>query len=60
MTIFDRGFSGERHFAQALAEAREDGDAPEIVWRWRPFQLQPGLPAEGMDGRPFAEKKFGG
>ncbi len=54
-------YIGERHFEQALAEARGAGAAaPEVRWRWRPFQLQPGLPEEGMDWRAFAEKKFGG
>lgn len=54
-------YIGERHFERALAEAREAGAAPpEVRWRWRPFQLQPGLPEEGMDWRAFAEKKFGG
>jgi predicted DsbA family dithiol-disulfide isomerase len=52
-------YIGERHFEQALAEVRSEQEAPEIAWRWRPFQLQPGLPAEGTDWRPFAEKKFG-
>lgn len=54
-------YIGERHFEQALAEAREaDALPPEVQWRWRPFQLQPGLPEDGMDWRTFAERKFGG
>jgi predicted DsbA family dithiol-disulfide isomerase len=48
-----------RHFEQALAGARAEEEAPEIAWRWRPFQLQPELPAEGTDWRSFAERKFG-
>jgi len=40
---------------QALA-ARPELDA---VLRWRPFQLQPGLPAEGRPWREFTRDKFG-
>ncbi len=32
----------------------------KVTRRWRPFQLQPGLPAEGLPWRGFAERKFGG
>jgi predicted DsbA family dithiol-disulfide isomerase len=39
-------YIGERHFSDALTEAGED--APEVTWRWRPFQLQPGLLPEGQ------------
>lgn len=28
--------------------------------RWRPFQLNPDMPREGMDRREYLEKKFGG
>jgi predicted DsbA family dithiol-disulfide isomerase len=28
--------------------------------RWKPFQLNPGMPKEGMDRREYREKKFGG
>jgi predicted DsbA family dithiol-disulfide isomerase len=27
--------------------------------RWKPFQLNPGMPKEGMDRREYREKKFG-
>jgi predicted DsbA family dithiol-disulfide isomerase len=38
------------------------GERPDldVTVHWRPFQLQPGLPPEGMPWRAFAERKFGG
>ena len=32
----------------------------EVTRHWRPFQLQPQLPPEGLPWRSFAERKFGG
>jgi predicted DsbA family dithiol-disulfide isomerase/tRNA-binding EMAP/Myf-like protein len=31
----------------------------DVVWRWRPFQLQPGLPAAGLPWAEFVAGKFG-
>lgn len=31
----------------------------EVDLRWRPFQLDPTIPAEGVDRRAYMEKKFG-
>lgn len=31
-----------------------------INLRWQPYQLNPDIPAEGMDRRNYLEKKFGG
>jgi predicted DsbA family dithiol-disulfide isomerase len=38
------------------------GARPDIALdvRWRPFQLDPTIPAEGMDRRLYLERKFGG
>lgn len=47
---------GEAHLARALAA--RPGLAVER--RWRPFQLQPGLPRAGVPLRPFFPDKFGG
>jgi predicted DsbA family dithiol-disulfide isomerase len=49
-------YIGERRLARALAER------PELraERRWRPFQLQPGLPAAGLPWAAFVEQKFGG
>ncbi|GGG75465.1 polyketide biosynthesis protein [Salipiger pallidus] len=37
-------------------------DAPDhpFQMRWRPFMLNPDMPAEGMDRRAYLETKFGG
>ncbi len=35
-------------------------NAPAPVLRWRAFELQPDLPAEGVEARPFYARKFGG
>ena len=47
---------GKRRLERALA-ARPDLDAETL---WHAFQLNPGMPAEGMDRRGYLERKFGG
>lgn len=47
---------GKRHLEKALT-ARPEAD---LTVRWRPFQLNPGMPAEGMDRQEYIEMKFGG
>lgn len=49
-------FVGKRRLERALA--MRPGVAIEI--RWRAFQLNPGMPAEGMERREYLELKFGG
>ncbi len=49
-------YIGDKRLEAALAR-REDLRAER---RWRPFQLQPDLPPEGLPWRAFAEEKFGG
>ena len=52
-------YVGKRHLESALAtlaEARE----PVPVVRWHPYELNPELPAEGVDRREYLERKFGG
>jgi predicted DsbA family dithiol-disulfide isomerase len=49
-------YIGERRLRNALAQ-RPD---VEVEFHWRPFQLQPGLPPQGVPWREFAERKFGG
>lgn len=49
-------FIGKRRLDAALSET---GIAGAEV-RWHAFQLNPGLPAEGVDRRRYLEEKFGG
>ncbi len=50
-------FIGKRHLEAALAGMAANGD---IVVRWHPYELNPDLPAEGVDRRGYLEAKFGG
>lgn len=45
---------GDAYLREALAER------PDAEVRWRPFQLQPGLPPEGAQKDTFFLAKFGG
>ena len=49
-------YIGARRLTRALA-LRPD---LEVERRWRPFQLQPTIPAGGLPWRAFAREKFGG
>ncbi len=49
-------YIGKHRLAQALAKLDADLD---IEVRWRPFELNPGLPPGGMDRRAYCEAKFG-
>jgi len=51
-------YIGETRFRKALESMGDQ--APEIRFRWHPFQLQPDMPEQGIDWREFAEEKFGG
>ena len=50
-------YIGKRQLEAALE--RMPADARPTV-RWHPFQLNPDLPAEGVDRRSYLEHKFGG
>ena len=53
-------YVGKRQLEQALARRREiASDLPPPVVRWRPFQLNPGLPPGGMPRSDYLERKFG-
>jgi predicted DsbA family dithiol-disulfide isomerase len=53
-------FIGKRRLEGALAlYARERPDAPPPAVTWRPFQLNPGLPPEGMARADYVARKFG-
>jgi predicted DsbA family dithiol-disulfide isomerase len=49
-------YIGEKRLAKALAD-RPD---LEVDVRWRPFQLQPGMPEGGLPWAEFSQRKFGG
>jgi predicted DsbA family dithiol-disulfide isomerase len=49
-------YIGERRLGRALAQ-RPDLEVERV---WRPFQLQPELPASGLPWAAFAAAKFGG
>jgi predicted DsbA family dithiol-disulfide isomerase len=48
-------FIGKRRLETALAERPDIG----FDVRWRPFQLDPTIPAEGRDRRAYLKAKFG-
>lgn len=49
-------YIGKAHLDVALAN---HPDHPFVI-EWHPFQLNPDMPAEGMDRRAYLEGKFGG
>ena len=49
-------YIGERRLERALAER----PGLWVERRWRPFQLQPAMPAGGVPWAEFARRKFGG
>jgi predicted DsbA family dithiol-disulfide isomerase len=53
-------FIGKRRLEAALALYRaQHPERPEPVVRWWPYQLNPDLPAEGIDRSDYLEQKFG-
>ena len=55
-TICPWCYVGKRRFERALAARPEI--TPEI--EWRPFELNPQMPAEGLDRKAYIGAKFGG
>ncbi len=49
-------YIGKTRFERALAARPNHG----LEISWKPFQLNPNMPAEGMDRREYLERKFGG
>lgn len=49
-------FVGKRRLEKALVLR----PMPSLDIRWRAFQLNPGMPKEGMDRQAYLEAKFGG
>jgi len=54
-TICPWCFVGKRRLARALAARPQ----PKLSIHWRAFQLNPGMPADGMDRARYIETKFG-
>lgn len=50
-------FIGKRRFERALAARGLDG---RVTVRWRAFQLNPGMPSDGMQRDSYLALKFGG
>lgn len=51
-------FIGKRRLEAALAELSEE-EAGSVGVVWRPFELNPDMPKEGMDRRAYRVAKFG-
>src|ERR1700751_1227754 len=53
-------YIGKRRLEAALGGLRHS--QPDFLYEvpWHPFQLNPDLPASGMDRREYLEGKFGG
>jgi len=49
-------YIGKRRLEQAIGKLKDI----EVDIRWRPYQLDPTLPAQGKDRREYLEQKFGG
>lgn len=55
-TICPWCYVGKRRFEKALAMR----ELTDVQIGWRPFQLNPEMPADGMDRRTYLARKFGG
>ncbi len=51
---------GERRLFAAMETLRQTVTDVEFDLLWRPFQLDPGMPSDGMAWSEFVERKFGG
>jgi predicted DsbA family dithiol-disulfide isomerase len=49
-------YVGKRRMERALAQAK---DGQDLRITWRPFQLNPAMPNEGLDRTAYLEAKFG-
>lgn len=53
-------FIVHRRLARAIDASSAIGLDAATSFRWRPFQLLPELPPEGVDALPFFDRRFGG
>jgi predicted DsbA family dithiol-disulfide isomerase len=56
-TICPWCFIGKRRLEAAL---RQHGAGEPVTIAWRPYQLNPDMPRDGLDRRDYLEAKFGG
>lgn len=49
-------YIGKKRLERALAARPQ----PDMTLRWRAFQLNPGMPVDGMDRKTYLAAKFGG
>jgi len=52
-------YIGKRRLAAALERVAAEGAAEVAPVRWRPFELNPDIPLQGVDRRAYLEAKFG-
>jgi predicted DsbA family dithiol-disulfide isomerase len=50
---------GKRHLEQALASLAEEEEGERFAVHWRPFQLNPDMPREGVERAAYRAAKFG-
>ena len=53
-------YIGKRRLEAALATLRAAEPDLAVAVRWHPYELNPDLPADGVDRRAYLEAKFGG
>jgi predicted DsbA family dithiol-disulfide isomerase len=53
-------FIGKRKLEVALADMARTAPALNVTIRWHPFELNPGLPREGISRATYLAQKFGG
>ena len=53
-------YIGKRRLESAIAQLREEEPDLPFEVRWHPFQLNPDLPAQGVDRKAYLQAKFGG
>ncbi len=59
-TICPWCFIGKRRFEKALAAFKAKAPDTDIQIGWRPFQLNPDMPAGGIGRQDYLSQKFGG
>ncbi len=58
-TICPWCYVGKRKLEQALIQFKEQYPKEPLDVKWRPFQLDPSIPAKGVDRKAYLTRKFG-